>query len=243
MSMTENTKPLRGRKALITGAAGGLGNAIARELTKQGCELFLTGRDAGRLQTTRGELADLNSQVHNHVADLSNTAEVEGLANRAVETMGAVDILINSAGVFPVCSLAESSSEDFDRCFAVNVRAPFVLMQRLATGMTERGWGRIVNIGSSSAYAGFRDTAIYCASKHALLGLSRSLFQELKGSGVRVYCLSPGSIQTEMGKQVRGQTFETFIRPEEVARYLVFMISFDAEMISEEVRLNRMIVQ
>ena len=157
--------------------------------------------------------------------------------------MGQVNVLVNSAGIFPVSSLGESSPEDFDRCFDVNVRAPFVLMQRLGTAMAERGWGRIVNIGSSSAYAGFKDTAIYCASKHALLGLSRALFQELKGSGVRVYCLSPGSIQTEMGKLVRGQVFETFMRPEEVARYLAFMISFDAEMISEEVRLNRVIVQ
>ena len=157
--------------------------------------------------------------------------------------MGRVDILINCAGLFPINSIKESALEDFQTCFAVNVQAPFLLCKHLAGPMAERGWGRIVNIGSSSAYAGFQNTAIYCASKHALLGLSRSLYQELKNCGVRTFCLSPGSIQTEMGNRVPGQVFETFIRPEEAAKYLVFMISFDGEMISEEVRLTRVIIQ
>jgi NAD(P)-dependent dehydrogenase (short-subunit alcohol dehydrogenase family) len=228
---------------LITGASGGLGRSIALELASHGCQLFLTGSNPARLSATRADLGTTTAGTDSWVADLADPSAVEEVARRAVETMGRVDILINSAGVFPVSPLEQSSPEEFDRCFAVNVRAPFLLMRWLGVTMAERGWGRIVNIGSSSAYAGFPGSAVYCASKHAVLGLSRALFQELKGRGVRVYCLSPGSIQTEMGKKVRGQLFETFMRPEEVARYLTFMISFDAEMISEEVRLNRVNVQ
>ena len=228
---------------LITGTSGGLGRAIAQALAEQGCRLFLTGRDAEELARTQASVTGIAPEAHIHVTDLVDALAVEELARRSIEMMGQVDILVNCAGIFPVASLEESTVEDFDRCFAVNVRAPFVLIRRLTPGMAERGWGRIVNIGSSSAYSGFRDTSIYCASKHALLGLSRSLFQELKGRDVRVYCLSPGSIQTEMGRKVRGQIFETFIRPEEVARYLTFIISFDAEVISEELRLNRVVIQ
>jgi NAD(P)-dependent dehydrogenase (short-subunit alcohol dehydrogenase family) len=241
--MTEFANTLQGRTAVITGASGGVGRAVALELAGLGCRLFLTGRNGTRLSATRADVSALGPAAHDHVADLSDPSDVENLAIQAVKTMGQVDMLINSAGLFPVTSLQETAPEEFDQCFAVNVRAPFVLMRRLAPAMAERSWGRIVNIASSSAYAGFRNTSVYCASKHALLGLSRALYQELKGQGVRVYCLSPGSIQTEMGRSVPGQVFETFIRPDEIARYIAFMISFDAEMISEEVRLNRVIVQ
>lgn len=234
---------LTDRVALVTGASSGLGRAIAHELATKGCRLVLTGRDPRRLDALDRELRSLGVAAYTHVADLSDESEIEDLVRQATSHVGAIDILINSAGVFPVGLLSEATAVDFDYSFAVNVRGPFLLIQKLAGTMNKNGWGRIVNIGSSSAYVGVANTAIYCATKHALLGLSRSLFQELKGSGVRVYCLSPGSIQTEMGRKVVGQRFETFIQPEEIARYLAFMISFDAEMIPEEVRLNRVTMQ
>jgi NAD(P)-dependent dehydrogenase (short-subunit alcohol dehydrogenase family) len=105
--------------------------------------------------------------------------------------------------------------------------------------MIGKKWGRIVNIGSSSAYSGFKNGTIYCSSKHAMLGLSRSLFDELKGHGIRVYCISPGSIKTKMGKQSKDQDFKTFLDPAEVAKYVGFVISFNDDLVSEEIRLNR----
>lgn len=240
--MNENAA-LKDRVALITGASGGLGAAIARELASQGCRLFLTGRNPQRLAATADAVREIAPAVRQHVADLADATSLETMARHALDAVGPVDILVNCAGLFPVGPLDRCTMEEYDQCLAVNVRAPFYLTRHFAPTMAKRGWGRVVNIGSSSAYAGFRDTAIYCASKHALLGLSRSLFQEFKVQGVRVYCLSPGSIQTEMGKHVPGQRFETFLQPDEVARYLAFIISFDAELISEEVRLNRVVVQ
>ena len=110
-------------------------------------------------------------------------------------------------------------------------------------GMIEKSWGRIINVGSSSAYAGFENTSTYCSSKHALLGFSRSMFKELRNTGVRVYSVSPGSIKTPMGKLVPNQDYDTFINPQELAEYVVYISSFDKEMISEEVRLNRLIIR
>lgn len=234
---------LQGRTALITGATGGLGMAIAQELAYQGCSLFLTGRSEERLTGVGAAIRQTSPCVHLYAADLADPDSLERLAISAQQAFQSIDILVNCAGVFPVSPIEASTMEHYDHCMAVNVRAPFYLAQKFGPLMAQRFWGRIINIGSSSAYNGFRDTSIYCASKHALLGLTRSLFQELKTRRVRVYCLSPGSIQTEMGRQVPGQLFETFLRPEEVARYLAFIISFDTELVSEEVRLNRIIVQ
>jgi NAD(P)-dependent dehydrogenase (short-subunit alcohol dehydrogenase family) len=123
------------------------------------------------------------------------------------------------------------------------VRAPFLLSQVFGRAMARSGWGRIIHIGSSSAYGGFPNTILYCSSKHALLGLSRALHSELKGRGVRSYCISPGSVQTDMGRLVPGQNFETFISPEDVAEYAGFLASFNGNVVSEEIRLNRMRVQ
>ena len=234
---------LKNRTALITGASGGLGTAIAQELAAQGCRLILTGRDRERLAATAATVRKIAPSVHEHVADMGDEASLKNMIGPALEAHGPVDILVNCAGIFPIIPLDQCTMEDFDKCLAVNIRAPFFLIRHFAPLMAKRGWGRIVNIGSSSSFSGFKDTSIYCTSKHAMLGLSRSLFQELKGQGVRVYCLAPGSIQAGMGKVTPGQRYETFVRPEEVARYLSFIITFDAELISEEVRLNRVIVQ
>ena len=147
--------------------------------------------------------------------------------------------------MFPLGSLQETSFEEYQQCIQINLTAPFILSKELSKGMMDRGWGRIINIGSSSAYAGSSKTSVYCASKHALLGLSRALFNELKDYGVRVICISPGSIKTDMGKEVEnlGQDFSTFIEPEELADYIVYTTCLDGNMIAEEVRLNRMFIQ
>jgi len=237
---------LCGKTSLVTGATGGIGHATAMVLAAQGCPLMLTARGDGELRALRSKLIDRGARaddVHVWAADLRCDEQLAGLCEEAGERLGQVDILINNAGVFPVAALDECDVADFDACFAVNVRAAFVLCRALAPPMAERGWGRIVNVGSSSAYAGFGGTSIYCASKHALLGLSRSLHAELKGRNVRSYCVSPGSVQTGMGRQVVGQDYDTFIEPADVAAYLAFVMAHDGNVVSDEVRLNRMFVQ
>ena len=238
-----NSDILRGKTALVTGGNGGLGQAIARALAERGCNVIITSRNPQKLRIFADDLLKTGVKVAAIPVDLSKTAEVDSLISKAQQSFATVDILINCAGIFPVAPVAQTSLDDFDLCFAVNVRAPFQLSKALLPPMQAQSWGRIVNIGSSSAFSGFKDTAIYCASKHALLGLSRSLFQEVREQGVRVISINPGSIRTEMGKKVPGQDFRTFLDPIDVARYLIFTISFDSELISEEIRLNRAIIR
>ena len=130
--------------------------------------------------------------------------------------------------------------DDFEKSFNVNVRAPFIFSKEFSKDMIRKKWGRIINIGSSSSYSGFKDTSIYCSSKHAILGLSRSLHSELKSKNVRTIAISPGSIQTLMGKKVKNQKFEEFIDPVEIAEILVTCLSLDKNMVIDEIRLNRM---
>ena len=233
---------LHGKNCLITGATGGLGKEIAKEFAKNGCNLFLTGRNNEKLSSLKNELENDVSEIKIDFedADLSDADEIQKLIEKVKGAFSNIDILVNCAGVFPVKLLSDSTIDDFEKCFSVNVKAAFVLCKEFSQGMISKKWGRIVNIASSSAYAGFKNTSIYCSSKHALLGLSRSLHSELKEYNVRTFCVSPGSIKTPMGKSVTGQNYETFLNPNEIAELIVHLVSFDNEMISQEIQLSRM---
>ena len=233
---------LCGKNCLITGATGGLGKEIAKEFAKNGCNLFLTGRNNDKLNSLKNELENDVSKIKIDFedADLSDDGEIQKLIEKVKNTFVNIDILVNCAGVFPVKLLSDSTVEDFENCFSVNVKAAFILCKEFSQGMISKKWGRIINIASSSAYAGFKNTSIYCSSKHALLGLSRSLHSELKEHNVRTFCVSPGSIKTPMGKSVIGQNYETFLNPNEIAELIVRLVSFDNEMISQEIQLSRM---
>jgi NAD(P)-dependent dehydrogenase (short-subunit alcohol dehydrogenase family) len=236
---------LAGKKCLLTGGSGGLGRVTARRIAGLGCDLFLTARRPEPLTRLGQDLKNQggNGRVAWAAADLTSISDINVLIDRVKKDFGSIDILINNAGVFPVLPFENSGLKDYDLCFDLNVKAPFLLAKAFIPDMLARGWGRIVNIGSSSAYAGFRNTALYCSSKHALLGMSRSLNDEYKARGVRTCFLAPGSMQTDMGRLVPGQTFETFIDPEELAEYLLMVISFDGNAIIEETRMNRVIIK
>jgi short-subunit dehydrogenase len=240
------TSILNGKTCFLTGASGGLGEEIAKELANHKCNLFLTGRDDEKLiklKETIESSIDNKIQIDYQTGDLNNLDDIRNIISSARNSFDRYDILINSAGMFLIESINKSTLEEFEKMFNVNVRAPFIFSKTFSEDMIKNNWGRIVNIGSSSSYSGFKDGSIYCSSKHAILGLSRTLEKELKPNNVRTYCISPGSIKTDMGKISKDQNFETFLNPIEIAKYLVFIISFDNELISDEIRLNRINVE
>jgi len=232
------------KNAFITGASGGLGATIAFQLAESGCNLYLTGRSEKKLKALCDHIHESYpaTQVKYFIADLSKEEELKRVIFK-VQNVTFVDMLINCAGVFPIKNIKDSGISDFNKCFNVNVKAPFLMSREFFHDMKNANWGRIVNVGSSSAYNGSEDTGLYCASKHALLGLSRSMYKEFKEHNVRVYNVSPGSIQTEMGATDTRQDFDTFLDPEDVAKYILFVMSFETGIISEEIRMNRMIIR
>jgi len=235
---------LQGKNCLITGATGGLGKEIVKEFAKNGCNLFLTGRNNEKLNSLKNELENDKIKIDFEAADLSDIDDIQKLIDKTKKVFSNIDILVNCAGIFPVKLLSDSTVEDFEKCFSVNVKAAFILSKEFSQGMISKKWGRIINIASSGAYNGRRKTVIYRASKHALLGLSRSIHNELKEHNVRTFCVSPGPIKTSMGYDIiknenPDERFDSFMNPDEIAEFIVYLISFDNEMVSEEIRLSR----
>jgi short-subunit dehydrogenase len=238
-------KVLKDKCALITGATGGLGKNIAISLAQQGTNLVLLGRNLAKLKKMKSHLDKLKVDVKYFQIDLSDRENLISFLNSDDVLKLDIDILINCAGVFSVEKLTSSRTEDILDMFNINIIAPTLLCKHFIPNMSQKKWGRIINIASSSAYAAAPGTSIYSSTKHALLGLSRALHKELKKDNIRVFCVSPGTIKTEMGKKVEelGQKYDTFLEPSDVSEYIAYAMSIDSELISEEIRLNRVEVQ
>jgi NAD(P)-dependent dehydrogenase (short-subunit alcohol dehydrogenase family) len=131
---------------------------------------------------------------------------------------------------------------DFTSTFDLFVRSAFLFAKEFSWDMKKVGWGRIVNIGSSSSYSGVSNTSIYCAAKHALLGFSRAIHDELKQYNIRTFSISPSGTKTRMGKLIPNQNYDTFLEPQEIAEYVAFVICYNGTMITDELRLNRLIM-
>jgi len=231
------------KNCLIVGASGGIGNTITKKLAEQNYNLFLIGKNKNKLLKLKKEIKKDDIKVEIESVDLTNEKQIDRSIKKIRKTFGKIDILINTSGIFLIKSIDKTTIKEFEESFKINVRAPFIFSKEFSKDMKKSKWGRIVNIGSSSAYNGFKNSTAYCSSKHALLGFSRALFSELKENNVRVYSISPGSTQTKMGKLSKDQKFETFLKPKEIADYVAFVIKFDNQLISEEIRLNRMHIE
>ncbi|MDG1156229.1 MAG: SDR family NAD(P)-dependent oxidoreductase [Litorivicinaceae bacterium] len=229
-----------GKTALITGATGAIGSAVAKRLAQEKVNLILISSGEDRLNKLKEDFSSHDIETEGIICDLSSLTELTHLINNELKNRR-VDILINSAGVFPNKPIHEMKPEDYLSVLNVNLNAAYLLCASMSSGMVQSSWGRIVNVGSSSCYSGFRNTTAYCVSKHGMLGLSRSLHDELKDLGVRVYNISPSSTQGRMGLATVGQDYSTFLDPDEVADYIMFVISHDGNVMSEEVFLKRML--
>ena len=239
---------LKNKNCLITGATAGIGKAIALDLANQGCNLFLTGRNSSRLINLKKLIKKTNSdsKIIICTADLSKRLDVQKIIKNVRNNFPKIDILVNNAGQFIVKLLKDTEMVDYETSFNLNVIAPFMLTQEFSKNMKKNRWGRIVNIGSSAAYNGRAQTSIYRATKHALLGFSRSITKELREYKVRVYCISPGPTKTGIGKKILkkdnpNEDFDTFIDPNDIAKFVSNLISFDTELFIQEIRLGRII--
>jgi 3-oxoacyl-[acyl-carrier protein] reductase len=238
-----DTKILIRKNAFISGATGGIGKEISLALAEQGCNLFLTSSTDSELQKVVELCEKYNIKVESYSGDLSQIDDVYKIIEHVKSSLGKIDILINSAGIFPNTNLFEINDELYLETLNVNFRSAFLFTREFSKGMVKQKWGRIVNIGSSSAYSGFGGTSMYCASKHALLGFSRAIHDELKQYNVRSYYVSPSSTQSKMGLETKGQDYTTFLEPTDIAKYVVFSISFNSNIMTEEIFLKRMVIR
>lgn len=186
---------LTGKKALVTGATGGIGAAIARALHGAGADVALSGTRAEKLEALAGELAE---RAHVVPANLSDRADVDALAKAATDAMGTVDILVNNAGITKDGLAMRMKEDDWDTVLEVNLTAAFRLTKALMRGMMKARAGRVINVTSVVGWTGNPGQANYCAAKAGMTGMTKSLAQELSARGVTVNCVAPGFIATPM---------------------------------------------
>lgn len=186
---------LTGRTALVTGASGGIGGAIARALHAQGAVVGLSGTRTAPLDALAGELGE---RAHVLPCDLSDPEAVAELPKAATTAMGGLEILVNNAGITRDQLFLRMSDDDWARVVAVNLTSVMQLSRSVLRGMMKARWGRIINISSIVAVTGNPGQANYAAAKAGVIGMSKSLAAEVAGRGVTVNCIAPGFITTAM---------------------------------------------
>ncbi|MBC8269149.1 MAG: 3-oxoacyl-[acyl-carrier-protein] reductase [Rhodospirillaceae bacterium] len=186
---------LTGKRALVTGASGGIGGAIAKALHAQGAEVALSGTRTEALEALKVELG---SRAHATPADLGSPDGAAALFADAAESMGGVDILVNNAGLTRDNLSMRMQDEEWEQVLDVNLTAAFRLSKACLRGMMKNRWGRIVSITSIVGVTGNPGQANYAASKAGLIGMSKSMAQEVASRSITINCLAPGFIETPM---------------------------------------------
>lgn len=233
------TDRLTGKRIFLTGAAQGIGRAIAEACLKEGASLFLLDMDDELLKSTVAEL-DGGSRVAYAAGDISDAASVKAAFQSAKDQIGPINALINNAGINVFHLPLETSDEEWDRCFDVNLKGAWNCCRSALPDMIEAGGGVILNIASTHSFTIIPQTFPYPVTKHALLGLTKSLALEYAGKGVRVNALAPGYVETQKNVdwwnsfpdpvQARADTMALhpggkISQPSEIAMAAVFMIS------------------
>jgi 3-oxoacyl-[acyl-carrier protein] reductase len=229
---------LSGRKALVTGATGGIGGAIARALHAQGATVAISG-------TRRAALDDLASalgeRVHAVEANLAETASVEALVPSAEAALGGLDILVNNAGVTRDNLFLRMKDEEWDTVIAVNLTAAFRLSRAAVKGMMRRRYGRIVNIGSVVGSTGNPGQGNYAASKAGLIGMTKALAAEVASRTITVNCIAPGFIESPMTEALNEKQRDGILatvpmgrlgRGDEIASAVVYLASDEAAYVT-----------
>ncbi len=227
---------LKDRTALVTGATGGIGDAIAKMLHARGATVAISGRQEDKLNALAGELGE---RVHVLPCDLADREQVGQLVDQAIAAMGSLDILVNNAGMTKDNLFMVMKDEQWDDVIAVNLTSTFRLMRAAARAMmrAKSGYGRIINISSVSGIIGNPGQGNYAASKAGMIGMTKSLARETASRGITANCIAPGFIKTAMTdalneKQIAGimeaipaQTFGT---PDDIAAAVVYLASEEA---------------
>ena len=233
---------LNGRTALITGAGGGIGKAIAMRLADMGVNVILFGGNKlEKLEAVANSAREKGVIVEIFPGDLTDAQFIIDGFNAVMQKFTAIDILINNAGVAYNADFDKTSVETFDKIMGVNARAPYILTQQALPILRKSDRASIINIASVVAHAGYPFQSAYAASKHALLGFTKSLAAEVYKEGIRVHAISPGGVYTDMVKVSRPDlTGEGMISPEEIADIVEFLLKNRGNAVIDEILVHRL---
>lgn len=189
---------LKGRRAVVTGAGGGIGGAIARAYAGEGARLLLSDRDASKLDAVAQACAALGAEAHVHQADLGDAEGADSLIETCVSRYGGVDILVNNAGLLTQALCVDLTVEMWDEMLRVDLRSVFLCTRRALPHMIGQRWGRIINTASQLGIKGGAELSHYAAAKAGVIGFTKSVALEVSEHNVLVNAIAPGPIRTPM---------------------------------------------
>ena len=207
--------------AVITGGGTGIGKGIARAFAAEGADLVIASRNRGRLEEAADELRSLGADVLVATADVGDEGQVVALFEQVVERFGRLDVLVNNSGIFERAAIVDMSYEAWRSVVDVNLSGAFLCTREAMRIMKPQGAGRIINIGSISAQVPRYDSAPYTATKHGLVGLTKSTALEGREHGIAACCLHPGNVESDMTTVVEGK--EPMMTQEEIASVALTM--------------------
>ncbi|HEY1471527.1 MAG TPA: SDR family oxidoreductase [Candidatus Acidoferrum sp.] len=230
-------KPLAEKVALVTGGSRGIGKAIAQKLAALGADVAICGRNEDLLKRTAREIESLGVRVHAQKADVSRNSDVTLLVQATEKKLGPISILVNNAGIGMFGPVYEKSEEDWDGVMNTNLKSVFLATRAVAPGMIARKSGDIVNISSLAGKNTFAGGALYCASKWGLQGLTGCMAEDLRGFGIRVSAICPGSVATEFSGRGPKDPSKV-LTAEDVAHAVAMVVTQGAQSFIREVDLR-----
>ena len=229
---------LEGKKALITGASGGIGKEIAKVLIEHNAEVCISGRNHEELNALK---KSLGKKCHVVTCDLSKKDEIIELIKKADEFMGHIDILVNNAGITKDNIFLRMSENEWEDVLNVNLNSTFNILKLITKGMVKRKYGRIINISSVVGVTGGAGQVNYSASKAGLIGLTKSLSQEIATRNITVNCIAPGFIETPMTEQLDDKRKDAILnsipmnrigKPKDLSSAIIFLASKESSYIT-----------
>jgi NAD(P)-dependent dehydrogenase (short-subunit alcohol dehydrogenase family) len=232
-----NSQKLAGKVAIVTGGSKGIGLAIARSLGEMGAKVSICARDKSKLNQTAEELRKAGIDILAVPADVTRPKDIAALVETTDKKLGPIDILINNAGIGHFGPVHNMSEEDYDSILDTNLKSVFLMTKAVAPGMIERGRGQIVNIASLAGKNAILGGSIYCASKWGLLGFTKSAAEDLRGYGIRVSAVCPGSVVTEFSPHT-GRDSSKMLQPEDVAHAVAALVTEDPRSFISEIEIR-----
>ncbi|MDP2663390.1 MAG: glucose 1-dehydrogenase [Dehalococcoidia bacterium] len=238
---------LRGKVAIVTGGASGIGRAISLELADQGADVVIVDLNLEAAQSTAKEISALGRRALPVRTNVTSSAEVKAMVTQAIEEVGGVDVLVNNAGWDKLEPFIQSTEETWDKVIALNLKAPIICARSVLDHMMERKAGKIITISSDAGKVGSTGEAVYSGCKAGVIGFSKTLAREVARYGINVNCVCPGPTDTPLLQNLMGGTdtgakmlqavikavpFKRLAKPEDIAKMVAFLASDDAGYIT-----------
>jgi len=231
---------LEGKTALITGAGRGIGRGIALAFAEQGCDIAAVARTADEVNGTVDAVKRTGRKALALIADVANAHDVRAMTDETLKAFGHVDILVNNAGYACFKPFTDLSLEEWQRTLDVNLTGVFLCTKAVLPSMIARKTGRIINISSVAGLKPLVDQTAYCASKHGLNGLSKTLAMELRQYGIGVHSICPGGVDTRLAQEAMpGRDKSDWMTPEDIAHACLYLASLSPRATTDEIVVRR----